>query len=105
MAADYRLSEWVESYTAELYSWAYHKVSYSELAKDLVQDTFLAAAEKLQMLPEETIIFEDSIAGIEAAERAGAGKIYIVNSYGENYSRFAYDIITDFSMVNRTLFG
>jgi beta-phosphoglucomutase len=68
-------------------------------------DIFLAAAEKLQILPEESVIFEDSIAGIEAAERAGAGKIYIVNSYGENYSRFAYDIITDFSMVNRKLFS
>lgn len=42
------LSEWVESYTSDLYSWALHKVSDSELAKDLVQDTFLAAAEKAQ---------------------------------------------------------
>lgn len=42
------LSEWVESYTTDLYSWALHKVSDSELAKDLVQDTFLAAAEKAQ---------------------------------------------------------
>jgi len=67
-------------------------------------DVFLAAAKNLQILPEESVIFEDSVAGIEAAERAGAGKIYIVNSYGENYSRFAYDIITDFSRVDRTLF-
>jgi RNA polymerase sigma-70 factor (ECF subfamily) len=42
-----QLSEWVDMYTAELYSWAYHKVSDSELAKDLVQDTFLAATEKI----------------------------------------------------------
>ncbi|NQV02591.1 MAG: sigma-70 family RNA polymerase sigma factor [Bacteroidia bacterium] len=41
------LSDWVESYTKDLYSWALHKVSNEELAKDLVQDTFLAAAEKL----------------------------------------------------------
>jgi len=47
MTADNRLSEWVNTYTSELYSWAYHKVSDSELAKDLVQDTFLAAAEKI----------------------------------------------------------
>ena len=67
-------------------------------------DVFLAAAEKLQILPEKSVIFEDSIAGIEAAESAGAGKIYIVNSYGENYSRFPYDIITDFSSVDRKLF-
>ena len=67
-------------------------------------DVFLAAAKKLDVLPEETIIFEDSIVGIEAAENAGAGKIYIVNSYGENYSRFAYDIITNFDRVDRKLF-
>lgn len=41
------LSQWVETYTADLYSWAFRKVSNSEFAKDLVQDTFLAAAEKI----------------------------------------------------------
>lgn len=41
-----KLSEWVEKYTGELLSWAIHKISDAELAKDLVQDTFLAAAEK-----------------------------------------------------------
>lgn len=41
------LSIWVETYTKDLYSWALHKVSNSELAADLVQDTFLAAAEKI----------------------------------------------------------
>lgn len=38
---------WVENYTQELYSWASHKVSDDALAQDLVQDTFLAAAEKI----------------------------------------------------------
>jgi len=42
-----KLSQWVESYTEELYSWAFYKLSDSEQAKDLVQDTFLAAAEKI----------------------------------------------------------
>jgi len=67
-------------------------------------DVFLAAAKKLDVLPEETVIFEDSIVGIEAAESAGAGKIIIVNSYGEDYSRFSYDIITNFDRVDRKLF-
>lgn len=40
------LSGWVEDYTADLFSWAFYKVSNEELAKDLVQETFLAAAEK-----------------------------------------------------------
>ena len=67
-------------------------------------DVFINAAGKLELLPEQTVIFEDSVPGIEAAENAGAGKIYIVNSYGENYSRFSHDIITDFSQVDRKLF-
>jgi len=41
------LSDWVNSYTDGMYSWAFHKVSDAELAQDLVQDTFLAAAEKI----------------------------------------------------------
>jgi beta-phosphoglucomutase len=67
-------------------------------------DVFLAAAEKLGLQPEETVMFEDSVAGILAAENAGAGKIYIVNSYGENYSRFSHEIINDFAQVDRKLF-
>ncbi len=43
----YSLTDLVEKYTEDLYSWAVYKVSDSELAKDLVQDTFLAAAEKI----------------------------------------------------------
>ena len=40
------LSLWVEKYTEDLYKWAFHKLSNAELARDFVQDTFLAAAEK-----------------------------------------------------------
>lgn len=40
------LSELVDKFTGELFNWAFHKVSDEELARDLVQDTFLAAAEK-----------------------------------------------------------
>jgi len=67
-------------------------------------DVFLDACHKLGVQPGDTAIFEDSIPGIEAAENAGAGKIYIVNSYGENYSRFPYDIIVNFDQVDRKLF-
>ncbi len=68
-------------------------------------DIFLAAARKLELPPNETVIFEDSVAGILSAKNAGAGKIYIVNSYGENYSRFHYEIITNFNEVDRNLFN
>ena len=44
---DHNLVRWLDEYTSDLYSWALHKVSDEELAKYLVQDTFMAAAEKL----------------------------------------------------------
>ena len=37
----------VAQYTEEMYNWAFYKTSSSEIAEDLVQDTFLAAIEKL----------------------------------------------------------
>ncbi|MDA3818630.1 MAG: sigma-70 family RNA polymerase sigma factor [Prolixibacteraceae bacterium] len=48
------LTNWVETYTTDLYKWALHKVSNSELAKDLVQDTFLSAAEKMDTFKGES---------------------------------------------------
>jgi RNA polymerase sigma-70 factor (ECF subfamily) len=42
------LANWVREFTGDLLSWASYKVSNSELAKDLVQDTFLAASEKIE---------------------------------------------------------
>jgi RNA polymerase sigma-70 factor (TIGR02943 family) len=47
VAQNKNLTQWVDNYTSDLYSWALHKVSDAELAADLVQDAFLAAAEKL----------------------------------------------------------
>jgi RNA polymerase sigma-70 factor (TIGR02943 family) len=41
------LKSWVNSYTKDLSDWAFHKLSDPELAKDLVQETFLAAFEKI----------------------------------------------------------
>lgn len=48
------LTDWVESFTGDLYSWALHKVSDSKLAEDIVQDTFLAAAERLDKFREDS---------------------------------------------------
>jgi len=42
------LSALVEKHTGELFARAYHKVSDAELAKDLVQETFLAAAQNVK---------------------------------------------------------
>ena len=41
------LTDWVNKFTEDLFKWAYHKTSSNEIAADLVQDTFLAAAEKI----------------------------------------------------------
>jgi RNA polymerase sigma-70 factor (TIGR02943 family) len=41
------LAQWVSEHTEEMYKWALYKTSSRELAEDLVQDTFLAAAEKI----------------------------------------------------------
>jgi RNA polymerase sigma-70 factor (TIGR02943 family) len=48
------LTQWVDNYTSDLYSWAFHKVSNTDLAQDLVQDTFLAAAEKIESFKGES---------------------------------------------------
>ncbi|MFN2395066.1 MAG: sigma-70 family RNA polymerase sigma factor [Bacteroidales bacterium] len=37
------IEKWVDDYTDDLYTWAYHKTSDKEVARDLTQDTFLAA--------------------------------------------------------------
>ncbi|MCK4746414.1 MAG: HAD family phosphatase, partial [Bacteroidales bacterium] len=65
---------------------------------------FQKAMEKLEITAGETLIFEDSIAGIISAENAGAGKIIIVDSNGEDYSRWNYQVIKDFSEVKKSVF-
>ena len=42
-----QINEWVNTYTEELLSWTMHKISDSESAKDIVQDTFLAVAKSV----------------------------------------------------------
>lgn len=42
-----QLSQWVMLYTKDLYFWALNRTSNHTLAEDLVQETFLAAAENI----------------------------------------------------------
>ena len=67
-------------------------------------DLFLKAADRLQLNTSELVIFEDSKAGIKAAENAGAGKIYIVNSMNDDFSGFDYEVICDFNQADKSLF-
>lgn len=64
-------------------------------------DFFLKAMKKLELSPNECIIFEDSFAGIAAAENAKAGKIIIVDSTKSDYSKYPYEVIDDFGQFNR----
>ncbi len=52
-------------------------------------DIFEKAINILGAKPEDVIILEDSIAGIKAAEAAGAGEIIIVNSCNGNYENYS----------------
>lgn len=67
-------------------------------------DIFLRAAARLHLSPSEIVIFEDSKAGILAAERAGAKKIIIVNSNNESYEDFPHETISQFNQIDFSVF-
>lgn len=55
--------------------------------------------------PEETVVFEDAIAGLEAARNAKAGKIIVVDSNDDDYADWRdCQIIKNFDEVERNLF-
>lgn len=55
--------------------------------------------------PEEVIIFEDAVAGLQAAKNAQAGKIIVVDSNDDNYRYWSdYQIIKSFNEVDRMQF-
>lgn len=55
--------------------------------------------------PGEVIIFEDAVAGLQAARNAGAGKIIVVDSNDDDYTDWAEcQIIKSFDEVDRTQF-
>lgn len=55
--------------------------------------------------PEEVIIFEDAIAGLQAARNANAGKIIVVDSNDDDYTDWAdCQIIKNFNEVDKSQF-
>lgn len=62
---------------------------------------FLEAMEVLNTLPENTVIFEDSPSGIQAAENAHAGKIIIVDSAQLDLQKWDYPIISSFKNITQ----
>lgn len=82
----------------------YGKVSYDDGTVKSKPDPeiFLRAIDRLDLQPEETVIFEDSQTGLKAATAARPGKVVIVNSDGDDYTSWPnYDIITNYDAVNR----
>ena len=49
-----QMAEWVEAFTEDMFNWAAYKLSDEELARDIVQDTFLTAFEKLHTFKGES---------------------------------------------------
>lgn len=63
------------------------------------------AMEVIGKKPEEVIVFEDAIAGLQAARNAKAGEIIVVNSNDDDYSDWEdCQIIKSFDEVDRTQF-
>jgi beta-phosphoglucomutase len=65
---------------------------------------FQKAMDNLGIKGSETLVFEDSVSGITAAENAGVTKIIIVDSNGDDYDRWDYQKIENFKEVDRKLF-
>lgn len=65
---------------------------------------FLLAAKNINVDIKDSIIFEDSYSGIEAAKRAGAKKIVVVDSMKNNYAeKNNMLVIKDFREIERLI--
>lgn len=67
-------------------------------------DIYIAAMQKLDIPPEKAVVFEDSLSGIQAAHRAGAGKIIAVASSNSREVLMSQDgvsdVIGDYTEIN-----
>ena len=67
-------------------------------------DFFSKAMQILNIQPSNTLIFEDSKSGIQAAENANAGKIVIVNSNMLDHSGSGHEQIMHFDEFDKSVF-
>ncbi|MBR6127318.1 HAD family phosphatase [bacterium] len=109
------MSEWdnVEFYIKEfeLQKWFdLDKIVYSDgtIPGKPAPDIFLIAAKKIGLKPEECVVIEDAIAGIESAKNAGIGKIYAIASLEPDsfYEKIEgiEKIIHNFNEFDRSIF-
>jgi HAD superfamily hydrolase (TIGR01509 family) len=66
-------------------------------------DIFELAIRKLGVKRSESIIFEDSLAGIQAAIKCKVANVIIVNSTNDNYTDFNLPVIKHFDDFDRNL--
>ena len=108
------MSEWdnVEFYIKEFHleKWFdLDKIVYSDgsIPGKPAPDIFQIAAHKIDLKPAECIVFEDAIAGIKSAQKAGIGKIIAIASLEpvEFYKQMdaVSEVIKDFNEFNREL--
>ena len=68
-------------------------------------EIYQTAMSVIKRKAEDTIVFEDAIAGLEAARNAKSGKIIVVDSYNDDYSGWEqYQRIHHYKEVDRQLF-
>ena len=68
-------------------------------------EIYLKAMDVIGRKPEDIIVFEDAIAGLQAAKNAKAGKIIIVDSNNDDYTGWTgHQIIKNFDEVDRKQF-
>ena len=49
-----QINEWINTYTEDLLSWTRHKISDTESAKDIVQETFLAVSKNVESFEQKS---------------------------------------------------
>lgn len=71
-------------------------------------DIYQIAAKNLGLMPEECIVVEDAVSGIDSAKNAGIGKIIAIASMEpvELYKKMPHvaEVITDFSQISKSQF-
>ena len=110
----YTIATAADLYNVDFYFEHLHLGAYFDKSKVVYNDgtirskpdpeIFIKALGILGLEANDVLIFEDSNAGIEAAENTRAGKIMIVNSNKNDYSRWNHQVITSFEEVDRALF-